>query len=251
VEIRRRGAVRSAHSGRELAELHARVTTVDPEMNRWLSAALRARMERGVRGVDAEGELAGRWQLSWNAYGESGGVHTYTLILREHEELALEALMVDGVELHPYEYREELLGDGLAVWAKMVGTVDDVHRLRERLRGRASISVVRRGVQDEPRGMRLGLAEWSEYEDRVKYRLVLVENGVDESAHPDLARMERENNRAALGFYLNLAERLLELMVRKGILAAEEVAAAREEAAAFPAAVRHDFWHVVADIDEL
>ena len=40
------------------------------------------------------------------AAGEAGGVHTYGLILREAEELSLEVLLIDGMELHPYDTPE-------------------------------------------------------------------------------------------------------------------------------------------------
>ena len=251
LQIRRRAATPSAHTERELTELHGWVTTPHADTHRWLSAILPRVPERGVRALDAQGEFAGSWQVSWNSYSESGGVHTHTLILRECEELNLDALLLGSLELHPYEYREEIVGGGLAIWAKMVGTREDVERLRALLDERTRIPVVRSGIHPAPRQMRLALAEWSEYEDRVKYRLALVEEGVDESAHPELARIERENSRAALGFYMNFAERLVERLVGRGLLLPEEVEAARQEARDLPTAARHDFWHVVQDIDEM
>ena len=37
------------------------------------------------------------------------------------------------------------------------GTEEDLARLRKRIRGREAFPVVRRGIQDEPRRMRLGV----------------------------------------------------------------------------------------------
>lgn len=247
---RRRGTVVSPHTGRPLVELHAWATTADATTHAWLSEALKAAAGRPVTAYDDAEEHLGNWHLSWNAYGEAAGVHTYTLILRECEDLNLEALVVNGTELHPYEYREEAVPGGLTVWAKLVGAEEDVLRLRRELRSAQTVQVVRRGIQDTPRRMRLGVGEWSEFEDRVKYRLVLVEDGVDESGHPELARIRRENGRAALGFYMNFAERLVGLLVAKGVLEPAEVEAVREAASFDPVVARHDFWRVVADIDD-
>lgn len=247
--IRRRSSEPSAHTGRDLVELHGWVTTADAEQSDWLTRTLRGIDEQSVRAQDAAGEFAGKWQLSWNSYAESAGLHTYTLILREHEELTLDTLLVAGEELRPYEYREEVLGDGITICAKMVGSDEDVARLRELLRAGGTFPVVRRGIQDQPREMWLGVGEWSPYEDQVKVRLTLLEAGVRASDHPFLAQVERENSQAALGFYMNFAERLVEHLVGRGILSAEEVETIREAASAQPLAARHDLWRVQTDID--
>src|SRR5690606_27772190 len=137
VQIRRRTSARSPHTGRELQELHGWVSTTDDEIHRWLSIALRAIGDNSVRSFDGD-EPAGRWRLSWNSYGESEGIHSYGLILKEAEELSLEMLVVDSMELHPYEYREQFFDEGLTIVAKMVGTHADVTRLNRVIRTRAS-----------------------------------------------------------------------------------------------------------------
>lgn len=250
IQIRRQAQDLSRHTGRPLTELHGWISTTDADLHRWLASTLRRIGERAIRACDAQGEFAGKWEVSWNAYGENAGVHTYTLILREAEELALEALLLEDLELHPYEYREEVVGDGLAIWAKMVGTDADLQRMREQVRKSGSFRVVRRGINDQPRQMRLRVAEWSEYLDRLKYRLVLVDNDLDEGEYPQLAEVAEENGRAAVAYYANLTERLAGLLVSKGVLSAEELSAVREVARNEPSITRHDFWRVV-DVDAL
>ncbi len=248
--IRRRAADRSPHTGRDLQELHAWVTTAEPDTHRWLSVALRGLGDSVVGSLDASGEPAGRWQLSWNSYGEAGGVHTYGLILREAEDLALEALIIDNMELHPYEYREDFLEDGLTIWAKVVGTHADVTRINRLIRTRTSFTVIRRGIQNTAREMRLGVAEWSEYEDRIKYRLVLVDHEIGEGMRMELNRIQEANNRSAVGFYANLVDRLADLLVERGSITRAELDAIREAARAQPGITRHEVWHV-ADVDAL
>jgi hypothetical protein len=219
-------------------------------MHLWLSTALRGQSDGLVRSVDAAGDTSGRWQLSWNSYGETGGVHTYGLILREAEDLSLECLVIDNMELYPYEYREEVLEEGLTIWAKIVGTHADVTRVNRLIRTRTSFPVIRRGIQMEPREMGLGVAEWSEYEDRIKYRLVLVDREIGEGMRAALNRIQEQNTRAALGYYANLVDRLTDLLVERQILSKAELDRIREAARAQPGVARHEVWHV-ADVDTL
>lgn len=250
VEIRKETRERSLHSGRDLVELHGVAIAEGAEAHHAATELLKTLVDRSVIAHDEAGEFAGKWCISWNSYGESGEVHSYTLLLREAEELSLDALLLEDQEIHPYEYREDVVGDGLALWIKAVASDTDIHRLRALVRSRPTFSVVRRGISDEPREMRIGTAEWSQVEDLTKFRLVLVDRSLDGKARPELARIEEENTRAALGFYANFLERLADLMVEKGVLAREEVAQLRENARSSPGVPRHDMWRV-ADIDEL
>lgn len=249
VHIRRESAARSPHSGRDLRELHGWIATADAELHQALSTALRDVGERPVRALSESGEFTGRWCISWNSYGESAGVHTYVLLLREPEELSLEVLLLDGMELHPYEYRERVVGDGVAIWAKMAITPEDVQQLRGLIRARTTLPVVRRGIQDTPREMRVGVAEWSESADGLKCRLVLVEHGLDVGGHPELTRIEEENTRAAMGFYANFLERLAERLVDKGVLSRAEVDELRDAARLAPGTTHRELWRVV-EVDE-
>ena len=250
VEIRKETTERSPHTGRDLLELHGRATTREPEQHRWIAAVLGGIGDRSVHAHDDAGDFAGRWSISWNSYGESSGEHSYTILLREAEELSLEVLQIDGLELHPYEYREEVIGDGLTICAKVVGTEADVLKLRALMRSQQTLTVTRRGIHPEPREMRLGVGEWSQMEDSVKYRLVLVDRGLESNARSELARFQEERNRAALGFYANFLERLADLMVEKGVVTREELHLVREGARSAPGVARHEMWHV-PDVDEL
>src|SRR5699024_10303830 len=124
------------------------------------------------------------------------------------------------------------------------GTEDDVARVREVVRSRPALRVVRRGIHDAPREMRLGVGEWSDSEDGIKYRLVLVDREIEGDTSPELARIEEENDRVALGFYANYVERLSDLLVKKGLLSREELDRVREDAGQAPGVSRRDVWRV-------
>src|SRR5690349_8067808 len=73
VEIRKQTTERSAHTGRDLMELHGRASTREAEQHRWISGVLGNIGDRSVPAHDDGGDFAGRWSISWNSYGESGG----------------------------------------------------------------------------------------------------------------------------------------------------------------------------------
>ncbi|CAN5782698.1 hypothetical protein BH23GEM3_BH23GEM3_11920 [soil metagenome] len=248
--VGRTATARSPHTERDLSELHGWVTTADPQVHEWLTKALQTLDTRAVRAWDEQDEFAGRWSISWNSYAESDDEHLYTLILSEDEELSLSALVLEGIELHPYEYREEFSGDELTIWAKLVGSKAGVLRLRALLKTRDSFSVVRRGINDTPRQMRFGVAEWSEHEGRIKYRVVLVDAGAELAEHPEVVRIEEANTRAALSYYMGLVDRLTDLLVKRGVLPAEEIELIRESARSELWHSRRDFWRV-PDVDLL
>jgi len=249
VQIHKETAMRSPHTGRDLQELHGWVVTADAQLHQRLATILPGIGERPMRSEDDAGDFTGRWCVSWNSYGEAAGVHTYTLILREAEELSLRALLLDELELHPYEYREEAVPGGLKVRAKLVGTEDDVLRLRRLVNEREAFAVVRLGIEDEPRRMRLSVEEWSEFEDRVKYRISLADAGLEPAPDGEFDGVETESSRAALMFYANLLERLAETLVRKNLLSREELRALREAARVEPGVNRHELWRVT-DVDQ-
>ena len=242
----------SRHTGRPLVELHAVASTRDEGEHAWLTERLRDVGEQCHRTTEPFQGVR-RWRVSWNSYAESEGEHRYMLILNEEEELTLEELVLDGgVRLRPYAYREAFTGDGeLTIWAKLTGTRQEVLRLRALLRSHASFPVVRRGIDERPRWMRFGVAEWSEHDEgQIKYRVVLVDADADPAEHAELVRIEEENVRASLGFYTNFVEQLAQLLEARGILPAAEIEAARAAAREAPWPARHEFWRVL-DVDRL
>ncbi len=250
LDVQRVSAVQSPHTGRSLIELHTVTTTSERADHDRLVRALRDVTTRTVRSVEPWEHGVVRWRVSWNSYAESGGVRSYMLILQEDEELSLRALVVDNVELHPYEYREEISDEGeLTIWAKLVGSKTQVFRLRALLNTQDPFPVVRHGIQNEPRSMRFGVAEWSEHEGRIKVRLVLVDRDAHRADHPEVLRIARENQQAAVAFYMNFVERLADVLETRGLLSAAEIEAAREAAREAPWQARQEFWRV-PDVDQ-
>lgn len=246
--VRRDSAERSPHTGRELNCRHGWVVTGERELYNWLTTTLPRIGSEVIRSREADGTTE-KWIISWNSYAESAGIHTYTLILREFEELSIDSLVVGGMELHPYEYREEFLGNGLVLWAKIVGSAGELGRLREMMAD-GPVPVERRGIQEAAREMTFGVGEWSEYEERVKFRIVLVDAATAESSRAELLGVEDANARAAFSYYANFVEKLADLLRESGVVPPERLADAREAARTELGLARNDFWRV-ADVDLL
>lgn len=253
VQIHREMAFESPHTGRALQELHGWVVTSDETLHRQLATVLPGVGDRPLRSEDDRGDFSGRWCVSWNSYGEAAGVHTYTLILRESEDLSLRGLQLGDLELHPYEYREEAVNGGLRLRAKLVGTEEEVLRLRALAARENPLGVVRVGIQDTPRSMHLSVEEWSEFEDRVKYRIVLEEGEAgstgDSTPDDDGKDESPEIGRAALVFYASYLERLAEALVQHGVLSREELQSLRADARKESGVGRHELWRV-DDVDQ-
>jgi hypothetical protein len=244
LEVQRVSEIQSRHTGKPLVQLHGTASVSTQQEHQQLCKLLEAASGFRVRSVELFDERIRTWRLSWNAYLEKGGEHWYTLILQEEEELLLQELVIGDVRLFPYEYREVFTGDELTIQAKLVGTKSEILRLRALLKHHSSFPVVRRGISEEPREMRFGVAEWSEHDARIKVRVILVDRSTVLSDHPELSRIDEQNSRSAAMFYMNFAEGLAALLEAKGILSAQEIEGVRAMARDTLWQARREFWRV-------
>jgi hypothetical protein len=79
---------------------------------------------------------------------------------------------------------------------------------------------------------------------------VLFDQAAGEGVRAEVVRIREQNDRAAVGYYANLVDRLTDLLVDRGVLQRAEIEALREGARAEPGVARHEVWHV-ADVDLL
>ena len=145
VQIHKEMAVRSPHTGRDLQELHGWVVTSDAQLHQRLATILPGVAERPMRSEDDAGEFTGRWCVSWNSYGEAAGVRTYTLILREAEELSLRALLLDELEVDENESSRA----ALAFYANYLERLAEM-LVRKELLSREELRALREAARSEP-----------------------------------------------------------------------------------------------------
>lgn len=203
--------------------------------------------------VDSEGVLwAGH--LDVESFTE-GGPHNLTITWEETEHPRAETVAFEGLSLRPTRYEEHGNDDGsIAISLQAILTASETDTLRALMpTKRSSVAywpVIRRGISDEPRHMRLGRVLWQHLPDgSVGHDITLVDEAYDQSEEPT----------AVLGFggepmVSNLVAHLSDLMAQfhtmvteleaTEALPRESLDRIRESAELLGPAHRHAFYEV-------
>src|SRR5487761_1221288 len=129
---------------------------------------------------------------TWSAHIDmesysNGGPHNLTITWSESEQLRADVVEFEGLALCPTRYEEHTNDDdSIAIAFQAVLTKDESDRLRSLVPEKASEvrywPVVRRGVSDSPRSMRLGRILWQPREDgTIGHDITLVDEAFDSS----------------------------------------------------------------------
>jgi hypothetical protein len=140
-------------------------------------AAVAEALQRQSGGLYSAGDLDQpelEWRVresNWTYVGsEPWGVNHHVWRIEQVERLACERLSVAGIELEPYDYAEQASDSGVVRLAARALISDlDLHRLSRVL---GAIEVVRHGISDSPRDMRLLGYVWGERPDGLAVALV-------------------------------------------------------------------------------
>ncbi len=176
----------SLQTGRELlvgcVRFDVRGRAANDEVRRALGAA--ASGTEHVRGrwreQDREFQV-GEWSYSTTA--ATTDVASFSVQLKEAENVKADRLTIGDLELRPYAYKERLEDGGIGIDCRVELDADASKRLEDVLEAKREgqyFSVVRHGVEDAPRDMRFGQCTWSRSGEKVKHRLTLVERAMDE-----------------------------------------------------------------------
>lgn len=169
----------SPFTGRDLRTLKTEVV-VSPSDAEVVKAFLAA-----APATDADGA---RWtgNLDMESY-TNDGPHHLTITWSESEEVRADAVEFEGLTLTPTRYEERTNEDGsIAIAFQATLTPEETAQLRSLVPpNRQSVRywpVVRRGVSDEPRSMRLGRVLWEHLDDgRLGHDITLVDEAFDSS----------------------------------------------------------------------
>lgn len=189
LDVEEASHVQSAHTGRSLRRVLA-LARVAGDASDAVSSALRAGASADSSVVDDAGT---RWHVgNWSeSFSDVDGPHSYSVNLEELETLAAHEVVIDGVGVVPVEYAEDF--DDEAVIVTLRATVDEVagQHLRRLHESRTTsddttsyFSVIRSGVSDEPRQMRLGQLLWQKRDAGLDIKVTLVEAAYDNPDRP-------------------------------------------------------------------
>jgi hypothetical protein len=239
----------SPFTGRELRKLKTEVT-VSPQ-----DAALVKEFLATSPVADSEDSL---W--SGNLDVESftnDGPHNLTITWSESEHLHAGTIEFEGLTLAPIatHYEERLNEDGSIVVAfQATLTQEETDRLSSLVPAKRSEvrywPVIRRGVSDEPRSMRLGRVLWQPLDDgKIGHDITLVDEAFDSSDTPNaflgLAGEPQVGNLIhQVSALLVQFETLLAELEAAGAVAEEAIERVRASAGTLGAVRRHIFFEV-------
>jgi hypothetical protein len=178
----------SPHTGRSLARIVVEVVVVGAGRVEEFSLALQSASSGDSPIEDTEGR---RWNVSNRSERYTNqGPHTFSITLDETESLAVDRLEIDGLSFVPDAYEETFDGDAIVIKVRTNLTEEEAAGFRAIFEGdRASTDtryfpVVRHGLQEAPRAMRLGRTIWQMRPDGIEVKVTLVEEPYDAANPP-------------------------------------------------------------------
>lgn len=213
-DVSERDSTISKHTGRELEHLHVNATIEGEEINEKVADYLDASREEGIN--SKEGQITKKWKVINNSYSYKGNKEwvNYSLELEEMEEIKLDKLILDDLELTPYQYREKIdLYNSLSAEGRVLLSEAQFERVKELIE--KDIIVIRKGISETPKQMYLLPAGWSKDEEGIKLQFRLNEPKDENELNPfrtiwravDLI-IEQDQ----------IIEQLANLLIQKGII---------------------------------
>lgn len=152
----------SNHSGKPLRSLQLILITNSINGVNDILEYIKKSKNRIVLG-DNTGEES-TWKAGNNGYSYTDNINPiYKLWIDvvQEENLNPESLLIDTLELYPYEYEEDFFDDRLTVDAKVLVDLELFEELISIYYENRSVSVLRKGISEQPREMEIVLGTWS------------------------------------------------------------------------------------------
>jgi hypothetical protein len=168
-ELLDRSEILSRSTNKPLARIKIGFVAHDDSDKAVVQGAQKEKILESVSGAKPVKWILQDTSLSFTV-GQDATRHEWTLV--EYESLNVEKLIVGGIELSPYRYKEEFDNDALVITARFETTAEEVAKLRSLPK---YFAVVRQGISAHEREMRYGGPLWSEKNGVINYQLTLVE----------------------------------------------------------------------------
>jgi hypothetical protein len=181
-------------------------------------------------------------------YSTDSPLTTYTWELTQEEQLSIKTLQLGDLTVMPYEYVESFDGDGaMTIDARVKLDADQLARLRSLP---LYFDVVRNGINQTPREMRLGRVLWSQHEGYAKHDIYLIDRSYDAGKKVSgLTAPEMGNIADQVAESRGQLETLLDILKDKNLLDDGAITLIRQGASERRAAHRADVTRV-NDLDE-
>jgi hypothetical protein len=217
-EVTESDSIISRQTGRELEHLHVNATIEGEEANEKVADYLNAPKEEGIDSKD--GQITKRWKVIRNSYSYRDNKEwvNYSLELEEMEEIKLDKLILDDLELTPYQYSEDIgSNDSLSAEGRVFLSEEQFDRVKELIE--KDITVIRKGINETPKQMYLLPAGWSKDEKGIKFQFRLNESKDEKELSPFRTIWRAVN---LIIKQDQIIEQLANLLIQKDIIKKEE-----------------------------
>jgi len=245
----------SKHTGVGLKKIEASVY-VDKEIHENITKIIEKAKKTGINSIDKQGEMLKKWKIEKSTYSCIENKYDHCLELEEIEDLHVDSLIIDKLTFHPYAYKEEFIHDALIIDAKVGLSEVQFTEVKKLIEKNDYFKVVRYGISDESREMKLGLPLWSKHKDTIKYCFILSEKKYFETQNKNLFdKLLYKLSQRIINMGILLAKQdgilkeLLTILSSKKILTNEEITEIKEKASNQTRSREIDFYQV-KDIDE-
>lgn len=244
----------SKHTGVRLKKIEASVY-VDKEIHEDITKIIEKSKKTGINSIDKQGKMLKKWKIKNSTYSyienKSIAKYYHNLELEEIEDLYIDRLIVDELTFHPYAYKEEFIHDALIIYAKVRLSKVQFTEVKKLIEKKDYFKVVRYGISDKPREMKLELPLWSKHKDTIKYKIMLSEKRYFETKKETINHFYPMilNMSLLLAKQDGILKELLTILSSKKVLTNKEITEIKEKASNQTWSREIDFFQV-KDIDE-
>lgn len=240
----------SKHTGVALKKIEVSLR-VDKKIHEDITKIIERLNKTEINSIGEQGKILKKWKIEYSTYSCIENKYDHYFKLTEIEDLHVDSLTVGRLNFHPYSYKEEFIRDALIIDAKVRLSEVQFTEVKKLIEKNNYFKVVRCGISDEPREMKLGLPLWSKHKDTIKYKIILSEKKYFETkekninySYPMILNMS-----FLLAKQDGILKELLTILSSKKVLTNEEITEIKEKASTQTKRREINFYQV-KDIDE-
>ena len=248
--IKKESTFLSKHTGVALKKIEVSLR-VDRKIHEDITKIIETLNKTEINSIGEQGKILKKWKIENSTYSCIENNYDHYFKLTEIEDLHVDSLIVDELTFHPYSYNEEFVRDALIIDAKVNLSELQFTEVKKLIEKNDYFKVVRYGISDEPREMKLGLPLWSKHKGTIKYKIILSEKKYFETkekninySYPMILNMS-----LLLAKQDGILKELITILSSKKVLTDEEITEIKEKASKQTRSRAIDFYQV-KDIDE-
>ena len=244
----------SKHTGIALKKIEVSLR-VDRKIHEDITKIIKPLNKTEINSIGEQGKILKKWKIENSTYSCIENKYNHYLKLTEIEDFHVDSLIVDELTLYPYSYNEKFIRDALTIKAKVKLSELQFAEIKKLIERHDYFKVVRHGISDEPREMKLGVPLWSKHKDIIKYEIILSDKKYFETKKKILffspSLLQRISN---MSFLLakqdEILKEVLTVLSNKKVLTNDEITEIKEKASTQSRIREIDFYQA-KDIDEL